>query len=89
LDEPTSGIDPQARRQFWEIIHQLAESGITIFVTTHYMDEAEYCHRVSIMRQGKIIALDTPTALRQQYGANMQEVFLHLVQEKKENQDEN
>ena len=65
LDEPTSGVDPTARRQFWEWIYQLSEEGHTVFVTTHYMDEAEYCHRLALMHAGRIIALDTPEALRQ------------------------
>ncbi|MEK6752520.1 MAG: heme ABC exporter ATP-binding protein CcmA [Chloroflexota bacterium] len=64
LDEPTSGVDPTARRAFWDLIYQLAESGVTIFVTTHYMDEAEYCERVGIMRDGKLLAMDTPTNLK-------------------------
>jgi ABC-2 type transport system ATP-binding protein len=61
LDEPTGGVDPVTRRQFWDLIYEASENGITIFVTTHYMDEAEYCNRVSIMVDGKIEALDTPT----------------------------
>ncbi|MGA1825462.1 MAG: AAA family ATPase, partial [bacterium] len=65
LDEPTSGVDPIARREFWDIIYYLAESGHTIFVTTHYMDEAEYCHRLALMYGGKIIACGTPAALKQ------------------------
>jgi ABC-2 type transport system ATP-binding protein len=64
LDEPTSGVDPVARRQFWELIYELAEDGVTILVTTHYMDEAEYCTHVAIMHQGKLIGLDTPTGLK-------------------------
>ena len=64
LDEPTSGVDPTARRQFWEWIYTLSEEGHTVFVTTHYMDEAEYCHRLALMHAGRIIALDTPEALR-------------------------
>jgi len=64
LDEPTSGVDPTARRQFWEWIYNLSEEGHTVFVTTHYMDEAEYCHRLALMHAGRIIALDTPKALR-------------------------
>ncbi len=80
LDEPTGGVDPAARRQFWELIYQAAESGITIFVTTHYMDEAEYCDRVSILVDGRIQALDTPRALKQQYDApTMNEVFFALA----------
>lgn len=64
LDEPTSGVDPVARREFWELIYQLAAGGVTIFTTTHYMDEAEYCHRVGLMRSGKLLAFDTPTHLK-------------------------
>jgi ABC-2 type transport system ATP-binding protein len=64
LDEPTSGVDPIARRNFWELIYQLSEAGHTIFVSTHYMDEAEYCHRVALMYRGKVIALGTPAALK-------------------------
>ena len=64
LDEPTSGVDPVARREFWELIYQLAAGGVTIFTTTHYMDEAEYCHRVGLMRAGKLLAFDTPTHLK-------------------------
>jgi len=64
LDEPTSGVDPTARRAFWDLIYQLAESGVTILVTTHYMDEAEYCERVAVMRDGKLLAMDTPTNLK-------------------------
>jgi ABC-2 type transport system ATP-binding protein len=64
LDEPTSGVDPTARRAFWDLIYRLAESGVTVFVTTHYMDEAEYCERVGVMRDGKLLAMDTPTNLK-------------------------
>jgi ABC-2 type transport system ATP-binding protein len=64
LDEPTSGVDPTARRVFWDLIYGLAEEGVTVFVTTHYMDEAEYCERVGIMRAGKLLAMDTPAALK-------------------------
>jgi len=80
LDEPTGGVDPKVRRQFWETIYQVAEQGRTIFVTTHYMDEAEYCDRVSIMVTGKIEALDTPNNLKAQFDAKtMDDVFLKLV----------
>ncbi|KAA6343968.1 ABC transporter ATP-binding protein [termite gut metagenome] len=80
LDEPTGGVDPITRRQFWELIYKAAERGITVFVTTHYMDEAEYCDRVSIMVDGKIEALDTPTNLKHQFhAANMDEVFHRLA----------
>ena len=80
LDEPTGGVDPITRRQFWDMIYDTARSGITVFVTTHYMDEAEYCDRVSIMVDGRIDALDTPSALKNTYNAkNMDEVFLQLA----------
>ncbi len=80
LDEPTGGVDPATRRQFWELIYDAADRGITVFVTTHYMDEAEYCNRVSIMVDGRIEALDTPKNLRQQFNAqNMDEVFHQLA----------
>ncbi|NVO18623.1 MAG: ABC transporter ATP-binding protein [Bacteroidetes bacterium] len=80
LDEPTGGVDPITRRQFWEMIYETAREGITVFVTTHYMDEAEYCQRVSIMVDGKIVALDTPAKLKQTYLAtSMEEVFLKLA----------
>lgn len=80
LDEPTGGVDPITRRQFWELIYAESNKGTTIFVTTHYMDEAEYCHRVSIMVEGVIAALDTPQMLKQQYHADsMEGVFLKLA----------
>jgi ABC-2 type transport system ATP-binding protein len=80
LDEPTGGVDPITRRQFWEMIYKTAHNGTTIFVTTHYMDEAEYCDRVSIMVNGKIEALDTPKLLKKQFKAtNMNDVFLKLA----------
>lgn len=80
LDEPTGGVDPVTRRQFWDLIYDAADLGITVFVTTHYMDEAEYCNRISMMVDGKIAALDTPTALKKTYGAEtMHEVFYELA----------
>jgi ABC-2 type transport system ATP-binding protein len=80
LDEPTGGVDPIARRQFWEMIYEAAEKGITVFVTTHYMDEAEYCNRVSIMADGRIRVLDTPGRLKEQFHAkNMDEIFRKLI----------
>lgn len=80
LDEPTGGVDPVTRRQFWEMIYEATESGTTIFVTTHYMDEAEYCSRTSIMVDGKLCALDTPARLKEQFGAKtMDEVFRTLA----------
>lgn len=80
LDEPTGGVDPVTRRQFWEMIYEATDSGITVFVTTHYMDEAEYCDRVSIMVDGKIAALDTPANLKKEFEANnMDEVFYRLA----------
>ena len=80
LDEPTGGVDPETRRQFWEMIYEAADHGITVFVTTHYMDEAEYCNRVSIMVDGRIAALDTPHNLKEQYNAkSMDEVFRALA----------
>lgn len=80
LDEPTGGVDPVTRRQFWNMIYEEAHRGKTIFVTTHYMDEAEYCHRVSIMVDGKIVALDKPDVLKEQYNSeSMEEVFIKLA----------
>ena len=80
LDEPTGGVDPITRRQFWELIYEATSQGITAFVTTHYMDEAEYCDRVSIMVDGAIAALDTPAALKTQFNASsMDAVFLQLA----------
>ena len=80
LDEPTGGVDPITRRQFWELIYQASQDGITCFVTTHYMDEAEYCDRVSIMVDGRIDALDTPAGLKQTFGVDtINEVFIKLA----------
>ena len=80
LDEPTGGVDPVTRRQFWDLIYDAASRGITVFVTTHYMDEAEYCNRISMMVDGVIKALDTPTNLKKQFSAeSMDEVFFELA----------
>ncbi|SHE80051.1 ABC-2 type transport system ATP-binding protein [Fodinibius roseus] len=80
LDEPTGGVDPITRRQFWEQIYEVTEGGTTVFVTTHYMDEAEYCDRVSIMVDGVIEALDTPSGLKEEFKAdNIEEVFIELA----------
>lgn len=84
LDEPTGGVDPVTRRQFWELIYRAADRGITVFVTTHYMDEAEYCDRVSIMVDGKIEALDSPANLKLQFDGNsMYDVFYALARKAK------
>jgi ABC-2 type transport system ATP-binding protein len=80
LDEPTGGVDPISRREFWRLIHDLAEAGTTVFVTTHYMDEAEYCNRLSIMHDGKIVAVGSPQELKQRYRkTTMEDVFVDLV----------
>ena len=80
LDEPTGGVDPVTRRQFWDLIYEASDAGITVFATTHYMDEAEYCNRVSIMVDGVIAALDTPHNLKQQFKAkSMDDVFYQLA----------
>jgi ABC-2 type transport system ATP-binding protein len=80
LDEPSGGVDPLTRRKFWDLIYEEAANGITIFVTTHYMDEAEYCDRVAIMSEGKIVALDAPAILKEKYHAkSMDEVFLRIA----------
>ncbi len=80
LDEPTGGVDPITRRQFWDLIYEASNSGITVFVTTHYMDEAEYCDRVTIMVDGRIDALDTPGKLKEKYKAkDMNEVFIKVA----------
>ncbi|MBP6511388.1 MAG: ABC transporter ATP-binding protein [Bacteroidia bacterium] len=82
LDEPTGGVDPLTRREFWEMIYAASQRGTTLFVTTHYMDEAEYCHRVSIMVDGSIAALGTPAELKKQYAAeSMSDVFLQLARQ--------
>lgn len=87
LDEPTGGVDPTTRRQFWEMIYEAADQGITVFVTTHYMDEAEYCNRVSIMVDGRIDALDTPRNLKEKFKAgSMDEVFRSLARKAERNE---
>ncbi len=84
LDEPTGGVDPVTRREFWTLIYEAASKGTTVFVTTHYMDEAEYCDRVSIMVDGRIDALDTPLELKKKFNApSMEEVFLQLARKAK------
>jgi ABC-2 type transport system ATP-binding protein len=81
LDEPTSGVDPTARRAFWDLIYELAEGGVTILVTTHYMDEAEYCERVGVMRDGKLLAMDTPTNLKKKIiTGDVWEVFVQPLE---------
>lgn len=88
LDEPTGGVDPVTRREFWNLIYDAAAKGITVFVTTHYMDEAEYCDRVSIMVDGVIEALDTPTNLKKTFNAaSMDDVFLQLARGAKRTAD--
>ncbi|HAW52340.1 MAG TPA: ABC transporter [Flavobacteriales bacterium] len=83
LDEPTGGVDPITRRQFWEMIYQAAEEGITVFVTTHYMDEAEYCNRISIMVEGLMVACDSPAALKSLHNASsIEEVFIKIARNK-------
>ena len=88
LDEPTGGVDPITRRQFWDMIYEASAQGITVFVTTHYMDEAEYCHRISIMVDGKVEAMDTPTNLKSQFNTHsMDEVFYQLARKAKRSAD--
>ena len=88
LDEPTGGVDPVTRRQFWDLIYQASANGITVFVTTHYMDEAEYCNRISMMVDGYIKALDTPASLKKKYAATtMDEVFFELARGAKRKAD--
>ncbi|MEL6988160.1 MAG: ABC transporter ATP-binding protein [Bacteroidota bacterium] len=84
LDEPTGGVDPITRRQFWDLIYQAADNGITVFVTTHYMDEAEYCNRISMMVDGKMAALDSPNNLKKQFAMDtMDDVFYYLARQAK------
>ena len=81
LDEPTSGVDPIARRSFWDLIYQLGEAGQTVFVTTHYMDEAEYCHRIALMYKGKVIALGSPADLKRAMAKeSMEQVFIESIE---------
>ena len=87
LDEPTGGVDPITRRQFWDMIYEASAQGITVFVTTHYMDEAEYCHRISIMVDGRVEAMDSPTQLKKQFNTHsMDEVFYALARNAKRNE---
>lgn len=88
LDEPTGGVDPITRRQFWDMIYEASRSGITVFVTTHYMDEAEYCNRISVMVDGRIDALDSPAALKKSFGVNtVEDVFYQLARSAKRTGD--
>lgn len=80
LDEPTSGVDPVARRAFWELLYEMAESGTTLFVTTHYMEEAAHCHRLGFMYGGSLIALGTPAELQAAHGGSLEDVFVSLVE---------
>lgn len=87
LDEPTGGVDPITRRQFWELIYEAANKGITVFVTTHYMDEAEYCDRISIMNDGKIVALGSPAELKEEWKADsINDVFIKIVRPEANNE---
>ena len=84
LDEPTGGVDPITRRQFWDLIYEAAANGITVFVTTHYMDEAEYCKRIAVMVDGKLEALDTPGNLKKEYNTHsIDDVFYQLARRAK------
>ncbi|MEN2399320.1 ABC transporter ATP-binding protein [Flavobacterium sp. MC2016-06] len=88
LDEPTGGVDPLTRRQFWDMIYKASDDGITVFVTTHYMDEAEYCNRITVMVDGRVEALDTPTNLKKQFNTHsMDEVFYQLARSAKRSGD--
>ncbi|HEY4195182.1 MAG TPA: ABC transporter ATP-binding protein, partial [Mucilaginibacter sp.] len=88
LDEPTGGVDPITRRQFWDMIYQATADGITVFVTTHYMDEAEYCNRITVMVDGRVEALDTPTKLKERFNTHsMDEVFYQLARGAKRSGD--
>ncbi len=83
LDEPTGGVDPISRREFWKLIYELAEAGTTVFVTTHYMDEAEYCNRLSIMHEGKIVAVGSPQELKRRFSKKtIEDVFVDLIRKK-------
>ncbi|MBD5186289.1 MAG: AAA family ATPase, partial [Bacteroidales bacterium] len=79
LDEPTGGVDPVTRRRFWELIYRASSRGMTVFVTTHYLDEAEYCNRISIMVDGRIAALDSPAALKQKFHAETMDAVFRIV----------
>lgn len=87
LDEPTSGVDPVSRRSFWDLIYQLADGGTTILVSTHYMEEAEYCHRLALMHRGRIVALGAPDALKREAGqASMEDVFVATIEDEERRQ---
>jgi ABC-2 type transport system ATP-binding protein len=87
LDEPTSGVDPIARRRFWDLIYGFAAAGQTVFVTTHYMEEAEYCHRLALMYRGRIIAMGEPGELkRRRAAASMEEVFVAMIEAEEQRQ---
>jgi ABC-2 type transport system ATP-binding protein len=90
LDEPTSGVDPIARRHFWDLIYEMAERGSTVFVTTHYMEEAEYCQRLALMYRGKIIALGAPDDLKRELGpdAKMEDVFITSIEREEAKDDQ-
>lgn len=81
LDEPTSGVDPESRRRFWDLIHELSDDGVSVLVSTHYMDEAEYCHRIALINRGRMIALGTPTEIKASAGAeSMETSFIRLIE---------
>lgn len=83
LDEPTGGVDPVSRRRFWDLIYDLSLRGVTVFVTTHYLDEAEYCHRIMLMHAGKIVAGGSPRELKDKHGLEtLEDVFIHLIEER-------
>jgi len=87
LDEPTGGVDPVSRRRFWDLIYGLSVRGVTVFVTTHYLDEAEYCHRIMLMHAGEIVAGGSPRELKDTYGlSTLEDVFIHLIEKRARNE---